>query len=246
MKLSKRLTYIFFPARCAVCDKVLLPGNDICPDCRKLILHYPMKNGQCDVCGLPKDKCSCRTRLLYDKLTTPLIYDGDAKKALHRLKFRSRTDLAAPIGAMMATALAERGILPKTDVITYVPMHRKAQSKRGYNQAEMLAREIGRLTDIPTQTLLYKITATPQQHSLGLVRRKGNVTGVFDPLPEAVSAIEGKRILVVDDILTTGSTMNEAAKTLLIFGAEEVNAAAAAQGIYRKKANRKKTASRKR
>lgn len=239
MNFIRRLPYIFFPARCCVCDKVIGPGEDICRDCGRLVIRYPVKKAYCSVCGIEYENCSCGKRLLYAKLASPFFYEGDVKRALHRFKFRGRTDLAAPFAKRMADALRERDMLKEIDVITFIPMRKKAKFDRGYNQSEMLADTIGELTRIPVKQLLFKAVKTPKQHSLGMRRRKGNVLGAFEPLPDIIGDIAGKKILVVDDIVTTGSTLNETAKTLLIFGAEQVYAAAAAQGKKRKSKNGK-------
>ncbi len=238
MKLTEKLLYAFFPARCTVCDKVLLPGETICEECRGLIIHYPAKKAYCEICGMVHENCPCGKRLLYSHSTVPFFYENDVKSSLHRLKFRGRLDLIKPFAEYVTQALVERDILKDTDVITFIPMRKSSKLSRGYNQAELLADEIGKRTGIPVKQLLCKMTATPKQHSLGYMRRKGNVLGVFEPVSERLTDIDGKRILLIDDIITTGSTLNEAAKTLLIFGAETVNTAAVAQGRKRKTAQK--------
>ena len=164
----------------------------------------------------------------------PFFYENDVKHALHKMKFRGRLDLIKPFAGFAANALRERGLLSKTDVITYIPMSKKELRRHSCNQAEHLAKEIGKQTGLPVKQLLYKTAETPSQHSLGLNRRKGNMIGIFEPLKECLPDIENKTVLVVDDIITTGSTLNEAAKTLLIFGAEDVYAAGVAQGKKKK------------
>lgn len=229
MNFLKRLPYILFPARCCVCDKVIMPGEDICAACDELTLHYPVKGDCCRICGIEQTKCTCGKRLLYSKIAFPFFYENDVKHALHRFKFRGRPELAVPYAKRMFISLAERQISGGIDVITFIPMRKKAKFDRGYNQAELLANEIGRLSGIPVMSLLCKKQDTAKQHSLGARRRTGSVLGIFEPLPGRLEEIKGKNILVVDDIVTTGSTLNEAAKTLLIFGAERIYASAAAQ-----------------
>ncbi len=115
-------------------------------------------------------------------------------------------------------------------------MDRRHEKKRGYNQAQLLCAELHELTGLPLFPLLYKCEQTGTQHDIqSFLFRSGNALGIFEPVKENLSRIEGKRILIADDILTTGSTMNEAAKTLLIFGADTVYAAAAAAVPRRRK-----------
>lgn len=233
----RRLSYILFPARCCVCDRVVPPGKDMCPECAKTLISYPAKRAYCKICGVEYENCTCGKRLLYSTATSPFYYENNTKRSLLKMKFNGRLDLIKPFAKYMTEVLEQRGITESTDIITFIPMRRNAVISRGYNQAEKLATEIGRLTGIPVKPLLKKISSTPKQHRLGMHRRRGNIMGVFDPADGCSEDITGKNILVADDIITTGSTLNEAAKTLLIFGAERVDVTAVAMGRKRRKIN---------
>ena len=229
-RFFKLISAVIYPRRCLICDRVLPYPETVCASCAELTLHYGGERGAvCGVCGLPLKKCNCGPNRLYEKAVFPLFYEGPVRSALHRFKFRGRLDKTEPFALALLTALKERGVWDRTDLICPVPMDKKAQKRRGYNQSEELCNALTKRTGKPMAALLYKFCSNDTQHDVpGLLYRSGNVLGVYEPAPETAALIPGKRILLVDDILTTGSTLNEAAKTLLIFGAESVYAAAVA------------------
>ncbi len=221
---------LLYPTRCYICDRVLPYPETVCVTCAEKPIRYrEIRGAACDICGLRLNDCVCRPVRYYEKAVFPLFYRDEVRLSLHRFKFRGRREKAASFAAAIARALEERDVLQKIDLLTFIPMSRRAVRKRGYNQARLLCEELGKLTGLPVTEVLYKYGAAAPQHDIKrYIYRSGNVLGAFEPLPEQADTIRGKRILVADDVLTTGSTLNEAAKTLLIFGAEEVTAAAAA------------------
>ena len=228
--LLKRVRALFFPHRCFICDKVLPYPETVCAACEAKIIDYGAITGAvCDICGLKVKECNCRAGRFYDKAVFPLFFTDDVRKSLHRLKFRDRTDTVPQFARAICDTLNARDLTEEIDLLTFIPMEEKKQRKRGYNQAELLCREIGKLTGIPALPLLYQYRNTETQHDIEDYRlRTGNVLGVYEPVKEQLQAIQGKTVLLVDDILTSGATLNEAAKTLLIFGADTVFVAAAA------------------
>lgn len=218
----------FFPLRCPGCDGINDTKASLCSDCSERMLHPSRKKNRCDICFLSAKECICAKRQYYDKLCVPLYYEGKTRSALHKLKFRGRRDLAKPIAKLITEALRERDMLEKTDYITFIPMRRYDRFVRGYNQAELIAREISAISGIPCEKLLRKTVKTPKQHLLNRTERSGNLLGVFEPEKDKTDIISGKTILVADDIITTGCTANEISKTLLIFGAESVEICACA------------------
>jgi ComF family protein len=229
-KLLQRVTALIYPNRCFICDKVVPYPETVCENCRPKIIRYSQLSGAvCDICGLKLDRCGCRPNRLYEKAVFPLLFEDDVRASLHRFKFRNRTDKAKPFAEAIKTALEERELLQDVELLTFIPMGKKALRKRGYNQAQLLCEELQKATHLPMLPLLYKYSANATQHDLkDYMFRSGNILGVYEPDPQYADQIEGKRILLVDDILTSGATLNEAAKTLLIFGAESVYVAAAA------------------
>ena len=221
MKLPEILLHLLYPRRCPVCDRPLRREEALCPDCEQARLSFT-GGVRCDVCGLRLKDCICGERLYYEKAVFPFYYEGSVRKTVQKLKFHGRLDLVKPFAEEILRAARQREILSDADVICYIPMYPKRQRNRGYNQAQELAAELGKQANLPVEPLLYKMTDTEIQHDLPLSRRRGNVIGVFEPTPEFEASIAGKTVLLADDILTSGNTLNEAAKTLLIFGAEKV------------------------
>jgi ComF family protein len=144
-------------------------------------------------------------------------YEGVVRDALHRLKYSGSHELARQLGILSSQLWA--GDIGRYDFVTSVPMHRERYIQRGYNQAEFIAREIARTADLPYVSYLIRERDTPPQHSLSHYRRRQNVKDAFStacPVPY------GSRILLVDDILTTGSTVAYCAGVLKGSGAREV------------------------
>lgn len=215
-----RALCLFFPRRCKYCGEVIAPENEICENCREL----PVISGEvCFDCGYSKSECSCKNKKhYYDRIAAPFYYEGAVETAVSRLKFNNLPFLAKEYAADMADTLGER-FLDDThyDLIMYVPASGSTIRKREYNQSELLADGISEITGIPVSHSLVKIYETGIQHSMPRFDRTGNVFAAFDLKDKDEPA--GKNILLVDDIKTTGSTLNECAKLLKIYGAGQVD-----------------------
>lgn len=216
---------IIFPPRCCGCDKPTGKALPFCEDCEKLIIKPSVKTGTCDVCGLHLKECLCGKRLFYEKFSAVFYHENKARRNIFRLKFHARPDIANNFAKAIILQLKEREILINTDIITFIPMRPFAKFRRGYNQSELIAKRLSVHTGIPCLPLLTKEFSTKNQHKLKRLARSGNLLGVFEPRKEYTDEIKGKNILIVDDVCTTGNTLNEAAKTLLIFGSQSVFAA---------------------
>ena len=144
-------------------------------------------------------------------------YTLNVSHAIHRFKFRNQPQLASLFGSLTAKRLGDDILLCQPDYLCGVAMHPKKQRKRGYNQANLFAEDLAKRLDIPYAELLKKNRSTPAQHTLSAAERKVNLAGAYTvPDPHKV---KGKRILIVDDVITTGSTMAECAQVLLEAGA---------------------------
>ena len=206
MNILSNLLDLLFPPKCPFCGCVLdAPG--ICGKCQNSL---PWMEENQTLKSLPGDlKCAA-----------PLWYEGTVRKGLLAFKFQGSQAAARPLGELIARCAAEQ-FSGKFDTVTWVPVSRKRLRKRGYDQARSLAEQACRLWDTKPVQLLEKCVDTPAQSGISEpAARRANVLGVFDPVPGA--EIAGKRILLVDDICTTGATLAECARVLRDAGAAEV------------------------
>jgi len=169
-------------------------------------------------------------RYRFDYARSAVIYEGIGRETVHAFKFNRKPRLAKPMGELMAEIAmrafeSEGGLLPspwhRPDVIAPVPLHPKTQRQRGYNQAALLAEVVGQAIGVPVEpNLLLQIRPMKPQATLGEKERWENVKGAFSVAnPESV---KGQTVLVIDDVMTTGSTLNEVAKVLKRTGARFV------------------------
>jgi len=203
---------ILFPPRCAGCEKW---GGLICNDCLKkiIIISEPV----CIRCGHPvqsyRIKCCDRCRssvIYYDNIRSWAYFEGVLKKAIHRLKYCRDLGLSERLSIPMILLLREQKW--KVDKIIPVPLDPERFRYRGYNQAALLAKPISRNTGIAFDgDSLVRIHKTRSQVGLSEIERKENVNNVFKA---NFSSIKGRSVLLIDDVITTGSTLNSCAKTL--------------------------------
>lgn len=208
---------------CDVCGEELVEDTRyrLCSEC---IEKLPFVKGHiCLNCGVPlKDESDYCNRCQYQKSAfvknrSPLVYDGEVKKLIYKLKFGKKTYIAQTLGALMADKFIECGF--DSEIIVFVPMTDEEVKKRGFNQAELLAYEVGNRLNIAVLPALVKVKDTSQQKELKGKDRASNLDGAFAC---AFEQVKGRKILLIDDVFTTGATANECAKTLLKAKAREV------------------------
>ena len=182
---------------------------------------------RCKNSGLDKPPCSCRPpRGGMQRLYGLANYDGEWRKLLHRLKYHSKPQLAPDLGRYLGVMLRQNSLFKTPDVVTSIPLHPQKQKERGYNQSLLLARRLARELETSFQPLLCRTNNTESQTSLSRQERLLNVRGVFALSRRYLQYdLQGKSILLVDDIYTTGATMGEAAGVLDEAGARQVNGA---------------------
>ncbi len=210
---------LLYPPCCPICDQVLpFYGAGICPDCEKKLpwVTEPF----CMKCGKPVAKeeeefCEDCRRVshFFDCGRAAFLYTGLMRQSVGRMKFQNRRDYLDFYADSMVRAGGEFLKSRDPEVIVPIPMHWKKRAKRGYNQAELLAERISCLTGIPCRKhLLRCVRMAGDQKALGREERMENLSGTFafsggkEPVPE--------RVLLVDDIYTTGSTLDEASRVL--------------------------------
>ena len=218
MNLLDHILDLLFPPKCPFCGRVLdRPG--ICPTCEKTL---PWTDG---AGGLREGPGGLRG-------AAPLWYEDLVREGLLRFKFRGASAAATPLGELVACCAAER-FSGEFDTVTWVPVSRKRLRKRGYDQAKLLAEAACRLWDMKPVRLLEKTVDNAAQSGLTeAAARRANVLGVYEPCSGAV--IEGKRILLIDDICTTGATLVECVRVLKAAGAADVMCVTAALTRERK------------
>ena len=203
MSLLESLASLLFPPRCAFCGK---PGvHGVCPACEKT---------------LPYCKTPLHERAEIGACLASLRYEGAVRDALLNYKFHGSQSRCTGFGDILAQAAAEH-FGGQFDLVTFVPVSKKRRRERGYDQSYLLARETCRHWSVAPETLLQKTKDNPAQSSLSSrEERQKNVAGVYAAVNE--EKIRGARILLIDDILTTGATLREAARVLRAAGAQSV------------------------
>lgn len=211
MKLKNPITHLLFPEKCLLCHQLLhSPEIHLCrscaleaPEALKLKRSIPFLSGA--------------FALWY--------YEDHVRESLLRFKFYHRRSYAQGYGAILAMKLLD--LQQQYDLITWVPVSRLRKWKRGYDQVELIATVVCReLKTTPTGTLKKIRHNPPQSRIISAAQRRANVLGVYKVInPETIA---GKRILLLDDIITTGATISECAKTLMAAGAQEVYGVAVA------------------
>ena len=219
-----KLLYAVFPRRCELCGEVCELDAVQCEECRELERISGML---CKICGKPKDICTCKeekTKLPeYKAFIAPYYYENNIKAGVIRFKEYGFPELAKAMGREISKQIDDYYGDIQFDCITYVPMTKKKVKKRGYNQAELLANELSACTCIPVEALIEKISDTPDQKKGNAKKRAMNLHGALD-LAENTDVYD-KTILLIDDIKTTGATLNECAYVLNAYGAKAVYAA---------------------
>jgi ComF family protein len=219
---------LLFPPRCLSCGvEVDIQGN-LCPDCWKDItfLSQPF----CDCCGYPfdfpvDDGILCAACIgdppPYAKARAIMRYDEGARKIILRLKHGDRLESIKPLARWLMGAGAE--LLAEVDYILPVPLHRRRLFQRRYNQSALLGKALEKISGKPmlAQALL-RIKATSPQQGLKRQQRHENMRGAFAMGPGDVARLKGRSVLLVDDVYTTGATVEACAKVLLKAGVKKV------------------------
>ncbi len=232
MNLLANLLDIIYPPRCCICmdflDDHSAERGDICNACLSGFNELP--HPFCTICGVPFkskveedhlcEKC-LRKRPSYDMLRAPFLYEEKLMDAVHLIKYSGKSYIVKSLGPFLGE-FAKTWINNTKDMIMMpVPLHRKKLRQRGFNQSALLVKAIGPLIGVePDFFTLARIRYTDSQTGLSIDRRRKNVKGAFETGGD--SHIKGKTVILVDDVATTGNTINECARILKKAGCEKV------------------------
>lgn len=205
---------LLYPPRCVFCRRFLKKGErSVCTRC-KTELCYTENGGE-------------QTGDFFSVCVSPLYYEGVVRESILRYKFKEATGYATAYGALVADCVRER-LKGRYDLISWVPLSRERYKERGYDQAMLLALAVAlELDDVAVSTLEKHKDAAKQSQMGSAEKRRANISGVYRVADSEL--IQDKRILLIDDIVTTGSTLSECARTLLQGGAKEVLCATVAR-----------------
>lgn len=231
-KVKKYTLWLTLTKKCKYCDTLITKYEDLCDDCKN---NLPCISGEkCKFCGAGKDRCNCKKhRMNFDGITSPFYYESGVKQGLQLLKFNNKSHLAKAFAEDMAECVKEDFNDIKFDFICYVPFSSLQITERSYNQSELLAEELSKILEISVENILLKLFDVKTQHEMAIMQRKGNVHGIYD-IKDGFD-VTGKTVLLVDDIMTTGETLNNCALILKIRGAEKVYCVTAALTVKNEK-----------
>lgn len=214
--MSKRILRLLFPPKCILCKKLLTPQQtDLCPHCRE---HAP---------EFPGAKI---TLSFLAQWTGIWYYKDDVRGSLLRYKFYGQRSYAPAYGRLLAMKLQRMG-WDDCDLITWIPISPRRRFRRGFDQSQLIARVVAAELDLPLVAAAKKIRHTKPQSLMGdAAHRRANILGAYRVTDPA--CITGKRVLLIDDIITTGATASECARVLLTAGAKEVKLATVAVATH--------------
>lgn len=207
-KLKTHIKNLLFPVRCPYCGNVILSDEYACKNC---IEQFPKSYYKKYAAG----GCQC---------VSPFPYSGIFSRGVKNFKFNRRKNYAKQFAVVMCQCISKNYFDRSFDIVTCVPMHKKMIRKRGYNQAELLARECSKILGVPYCDTLEKFKMNKPQHSVSAKERENNVKGVFRAIDK--NCVADKNILIIDDIITTGSTLGECVKVLTKCGCKTICCAA--------------------
>jgi ComF family protein len=208
-----------FPRRCVGCGR---EGGFICPACRT---HFvPIAPPLCSLCGIPLSSGSlCSScagwEAAIDGIRSAFRFEGPVREAVHQLKYQNLKAIAPNMAALMVQVLDPETL--RGDVFVPIPLHPKRLKERGYNQSTLLSRELGRLLTLPVdeKCLVRQRNTRSQARTRNVLERRENVSGAFF-CPN--NNLTGRRVILIDDVATSGATLNAGAAALKSAGALSV------------------------
>ena len=231
--ISDAFLNLIYPEECFICSSPVARRQDcgLCDDCWRKVLNLRIAGARCPSCGVPLPGFADGSEnLCLECIRRPPPYSGarsfgyystEMRQVIHELKFEGRRPLAKLLAPLMAEVFYESWRRDDFDFITSVPLHPARRRERGFNQAELLSRALARIAGLPELRTLRRAMATQTQVGLSDAQRLENVRNAFRCTN--IGRVAGKRILLIDDVMTTGATVASAAGALINAGAEKVS-----------------------
>lgn len=221
MILPSYLIDLIFPLRCILCDDVVPSNHALCECCLDDLDILTKEDSCCERCGKRKIDCICRfAEFSFSGIISIFTYNEQSKQIIHVLKYDPNSPVSDFLASLMADVLEKKSLCQMFDFITEVPMNNEEMLRRGHNQAQTLARKIGLLANIPyLESPIVHVPDTMAQHTLSAAKRYENVKNSYNLKDRA--SING-RIVLVDDVVTTGATLHRCSALLRSCGAQEV------------------------
>lgn len=226
------LITLIYPERCFVCGRVIPWQTQMCRECEEKAPYIlpPV----CSLCGRGEERCSCgKHARSFERCVSPFYFEGALHTGIWELKSTGGRPYVNGFALEMGEVIRREYGGISFDTITAVPLFPEDEYFRGFNPAALLAKELAKALAVPYAPALIKLVHTPPQKELTAARRAGNLLGAFDVTED----VNGKTVLLVDDVITTGSTLEECAKMLKLYGAEEVYGVTAAAAVLSKEEN---------
>ncbi len=220
---------IIYPPTCYICKELFISYDGhkyICPSCKKVLLSSINIKNRCKICSktLINNRCNfCSSNETYKNISL-FDYDGYMRSLLYDMKYSNNKKLAKEIIFLYNDYLIKNLDYFKTfDYVISVPLHNKKLRQRGFNQSEIMAQTISKIINVPYYPLLIRTRHTPPQSKLNFKQRRKNLKGVFDfNTPFKDLPLKGKKVIIVDDIFTSGTTILYCGKTLENAGVSDI------------------------
>ncbi len=234
--IAKNFINIIYPLHCEYCKARLDPMDTlgVCPSCISKITKNPAPH--CGSCGRPiKDAPAicpeCRVnRFYFTRAYSACLHEGIMKELIHAFKYRSRISLGGILSRFMIDFIKnDPRALEGIDAVTFVPIQARRLRERDFNQSRVLASKLSKALEMPLIDALKKVRSTRPQNELSRDERLRNLDGAF--AARTGHRLEGLRLLLIDDVMATGTTLNEASKALLGHGAKEIICLTLSRGL---------------
>jgi ComF family protein len=241
-EISDAIVSVFFPAGCRICETILTSASRVplCEECLSSFERVP--NVVCEVCGRPLPGLAqrleepllcpaCQNKTYaFDRARSLAVYEKAVVRGILLLKFEQIEPLGVWFAERLAEVVKSEGDRLAADVVVPVPLHRERERERGYNQAALLSKPLAKRLQLPHKAvLLMRTRARPDKQILSLEERWESVRGAFATRPG--SQVDNLRVLLVDDVLTTGATLDACARALREAGAKSVIALTVARAL---------------